>query len=119
MESLSRQSRSRKWGRDQTLKTEKTIMKHLTSKELEQLTPAIREKWRTENYAIFIAICLKERAKAGDHRAMTLVAACVLIMQWLEGYLKDNHAVAAFSDDYKPIVISFLGEVMALSEILP
>ena len=93
-------------------------MKHLTSKELEQLTPAIREKWRTENYAIFIAICLKVRAK-GDNRALGLVAACVLIMQWLEGYLKDNHAVAAFSDDYKPIVISFLGEVMALSEILP
>ena len=87
--------------------------------ELEKLTPAIREKWRAENYAVFMAICLKGRAKAGDNRAMTLAAACVLIMEWLESYLKDNHAAAASSDDYKPIVISFLGEVMALSEILP
>ena len=93
-------------------------IKYLTSGELHKLTPAIREKWRAENYAVFIAICLKVRAK-GDNRALGLVAACVLIMQWLEAYLKDNHAAAASSDDYKPIVISFLGEVMTLSEILP
>jgi hypothetical protein len=72
-----------------------------------------------KNYALFIAISLKEREKAGDNRAMMLVAACVIIMQWLEGYLKDNHGAAIAPDDYKPIVISFLGEVMAISEILP
>jgi hypothetical protein len=94
-------------------------IKHLTLGELQKLTPAIREKWHAENYAVFMALCMKERAKAGDSQAMTLVAVCVLIMQWLEGYLKDNHGAAASSDDYKPIVISFLGEVMTLSEILP
>ena len=94
-------------------------IKNLTLGELQGITPAIREKWRAEHYAVFMAICMKERTKAGDNRAMTLVAACVLIMQWLEGYLKDTHAAAASSDDYKPIVISFLGEVMTLSEILP
>jgi hypothetical protein len=94
-------------------------IKYLTVEELQKLAPTIREKWRAENYAVLIAICLKERAKAGDNRAMTLVAACVIIMQWLEGYLKDNHGAAVSSDDYKPIVISLLGEVMAISEILP
>jgi hypothetical protein len=75
-------------------------LKYLTLGELQMLTLAIREKWRTENYAAFIAICVKERAKAGDKRAMTLVAACVLIMQLFEGYLQDSHRTAASSDDY-------------------
>ena len=95
------------------------ITKKLTLEELRNLTPAIHVRWRTEHYAVFMAVCLKDRAKTGGNRAMMLVAACVLIMKWLDDYLKDNHAAAASSDDYKPIVISLLGEVMALSEILP
>ena len=90
-------------------------LKSIDAETLKQLSPAIREAWRTDNLKVFLAMLIKDSLKQGINYHVVIASAVVLTLEWLNGYLEKNHQAAASVDYSTELLESLVRESITLS----
>jgi hypothetical protein len=90
-------------------------LKSIDAETLKQLSPAIREAWRTDNLKVFLAMLIKDSLKQGINYHVVIASGVVLTWEWLGDYLKKNHAATASVDVSTELLESLMRESITLS----
>jgi uncharacterized membrane protein len=90
-------------------------LKSIDSKTLRQLTPAIREAWRTDSLKVFLALLIKDSLKQGINYHVVIASGVVLTLEWLADYLKKNHEATASIEVSSELLQSLMRDSITLS----
>ena len=90
-------------------------LKSLDAETLKQLSPAIREAWRTDNLKVFLAMLIRDSLKQGVNYNVVIATGVVLTWEWLGAYLKKCHAATATVDVSTDLLMSLMRESIPLS----
>jgi hypothetical protein len=87
-------------------------LNHISVESLERLAPAIFKDWKQATYPVFLAICLRDRVKAGDNTGVLYATTTVMVREWLADYLEKRHEAVALSTDCDLLILCLTGDVV-------
>jgi hypothetical protein len=90
-------------------------LQSIDAETLRQLTPAIREAWRTDNLKVFLAMLIKDSLKQGINYHVVIASGVVLTWEWLADYLKNHHAATASVEVSSELLQSLMRDSITLS----